>query len=151
MRNAIVILALLTSALLFGCNKDKFTTEPQVKIRDISPSEVFQNSIVRLRASFTDEEGDLDSVYVVYKWYNNNLITRNDTIDYSIDGLGVPVKLREGDIFVDFAYGQVDGYITLGGTPVQKDTSVTFGLILQDKAKNRSEYKESDRIRFRKP
>ena len=151
MRNATVILALLTSALLFGCDKDKFTTEPQVKIRDISPSEVFQGDIVRLRASFTDEEGDLDSVLVVYKWYNDVLVTRKDTFRYSTDNLDVPAKLRQGDLFVELAYGQVDGYIPLGGTPVAKDTSVTLGLVLKDKANNRSEYKESDRIRFRKP
>lgn len=151
MRNAIAILVLLISTLLVGCDKDKFTTEPQVKIRDISPSEVFQNNVVRLRGSFTDEEGDVDSVLVVYKWYNDILVTRKDTFRYSTDNLGVPAKLREGDIFVELAYGQVDGYIPLGGTPVAKDTSVTLGLVLKDKANNRSEYKESDRIRFRKP
>jgi hypothetical protein len=151
MKTASIFVTLLAITILYGCNKDKFTTVPQVKIRDISPGEVFQGNIVRLRGSFTDQEGDLDSVLVVYKWYNDVLVTRKDTFRYSIENLGVPAKLREGDLFVELGYGQVDGYVTLGGTPVAKDTSVTIGLVLKDKEKNRSDYAESDRIRFRKP
>jgi len=149
MRNAIVILVLLTSALFFGCNKDKFTTEPQAKIKDIAPSDVFQGNVIRLRGSFTDENGDLDSVFVVYKWYNNTVATKHDTLRYGIDGLGLPANLREGEVFVELGYGTPVG--SLGGTPVAKDTTAAFGLILLDKAKHRSTYVESDRIRFRKP
>lgn len=151
MKTASILVTLLAITILYGCSKDKFTTIPQVKIRDISPGEVFQGNIVRLRGSFTDQEGDLDSVLVVYKWYNDVLVTRKDTFRYSTENLGVPSKLREGDLFVELAYGQVDGYITLGGTPVAKDTTVTIGLVLKDKALNRSDYAESDRIRFKKP
>lgn len=151
MKTVTAILTLLVIAILYGCDKDKFTTVPQVEIRDISPGEVFQGNIVRLRGSFTDQEGDLDSVLVVYKWYNDVLVTRKDTFRYSTDNLGVPAKLRQGDLFVELAYGQVDGYIPLGGTPVAKDTTVTLGLVLKDKANNRSDYAESDRIRFKKP
>jgi hypothetical protein len=148
MRNAIIILVLLTSALLSGCDKDKFTTEPQVKIKDIAPADVFQGDVIRLRGSFTDENGDIDSVFVVYKWYNDLVAVKHDTLRYGIDGLGIPNNTREGEVFVELGYGTPVG--SLGGTPVQKDTTVTFGLILLDKAKNRSSYAESDRIRFRK-
>ncbi len=149
----LVILTLLLTAIGVACGKDKFTTVPQIKIKSISPGEVVQGDIVSLRAEFTDQEGDVDSVFVVYKWYDGATVTRQfDTLKYSFDGLKIPVNTKEGDVFVEFAYGrQIDGYLTLGGTPVTKDTTAALGLLLKDKKANKSEYKESDKIRFKKP
>lgn len=151
MKTVTTILTLLVITILYGCDKDKFTTVPQVKIKDISPGDAFNGSVIRLETTFTDQEGDLDSVLVIYKWRNGDLVTRLfDTLRNSVGGLGLPPKLRSGEIFVEYAYGTVDPYKQLGGTPVAKDTSVTFGLVVKDKAGNRSDYVESKAIRFRK-
>lgn len=140
---------LVIIVILVACNKDKFTTIPQVKINTISPSEVNNGEIITLKGSYTDEEGDVDSVLVVYKWYNGLTVVKNDTFRYAFDVLGVPDKTRDADIKVTFQYNTANpGPPTLPG--VVKDTTATFGLILIDKKVNRSEYKESLPIRLKK-
>lgn len=138
--------------LLMACGKDKFTTIPQVEIKSISPKTVSQGDIIEFRSKYTDQEGDIDSISVVYRWYDATTFTRSDTFHYLFDQFKVPGKLRDGEIVVTFSYGrQLDGFQLLPGSPVNKDTTSTLGLILTDKAGNKSDYKESDRIRLLKP
>src|SRR5689334_6851471 len=138
--------------VILSCNKDKFTTEPQVKVKSISPNTVFQGDILELKGKFTDDEGDIDSIYIVYKWYNNTTVTRKDTFRYTTAALNLPTKTREGDIFVQFSYGRlINGFSQLPNSPVAKDTTSTLGLLLVDKAGHRSGYSESDKIRLKKP
>ncbi len=140
---------LIALAVLVACNKDKFTTIPQVKIHSISPSDVNNGNIITLKGSYTDDEGDVDSVLVVYKWYNGLTVVKNDTFRYGFNVLGVPDKTREADIKVTFQYNTANpGPPTLPG--VIKDTTATLGLILKDKNENRSDYKESQPIRLKK-
>jgi hypothetical protein len=151
MKTTIAIFALLVLVVTTACNKDKFTTVPQLRITDISPATVVNRNVIRIETKFTDQEGDLDSVLVVFKWYNGGTASRVfDTLRNSVDNLGVPSKLRDGEVFIEYAYGTVDGYLGLPGTPVAKDTTAAFGIVLKDKANNRSEYKETDQIRLLK-
>lgn len=144
------VIALLVFAA--ACNKDKFTTEPQVKIKSISPGTVAQGTLVELKGTFTDDEGDLDSALVIYKWYNGDIVTRKDTIrDYLISNIALPAGTRSGEFVVRFLYGVFGDYPTLPSTPVAKDTTATLGLILVDKQNQRSAYVESERIRLTKP
>ena len=69
-----------------ACNKDKFTTVPQVKIKSITPETVYQGDIIKLAGSFTDEEGDIDTVAIVYKWYNGNTAVLTDTFKRTLSG-----------------------------------------------------------------
>lgn len=154
MKTKLVFFIALFTLSLVACKKDKFTTKPQVKVKSISPGTVNQGNIVSMQSSFTDEEGDIDSVYVVLKWWDGNTVTKLfDTLDYSFDELSVPAKTRDGDVFVKFIYGvSQPPYVTMPLSPVSsKDTSCSIGLVLIDKAKNRSEYAESDKIRLIKP
>lgn len=144
-----VILALSALIFIVACNKDKFTTIPQVKVNAISPTEVHNGEIITLKGEFTDDEGDVDSVLVVYKWYNGVAVVKNDTFRYNFASIGVPDKTREADIKITFQYNTANpGPPTLPG--VLKDTTATLGLILKDKKENRSEYKESNPIRLKK-
>ena len=95
---------LLISALVIflACNKDKFTTIPQVSIKSISPSTVFNGDIITMKGKFTDQEGDLDSALIVYKWYNGATVVKKDTFRYSFTNFDLPPKTRQGDISVDF-------------------------------------------------
>lgn len=135
---------------IMACQKDKFTTTPQVDLKSITPNSVVIGDIIRLKGTFTDKEGDVDSAYIVYKWYNGNTVVKNDTFRYNLPALGVPAATKDGDIQVEFSYGRfLSGYVQLNS--VTKDTTSTIGLILVDKQKNRSEYKESKQIRLIKP
>ena len=139
-------------SVLFACSKDKFTSEPKVEIRSIQPATVYNGNVIRLLGSYTDEEGDIDSVYIVYKWYNSTTATRIDTLmRFPTGRLGIPAQLRKSDIAVEFEYNTYNqsNLLTLPG--VTKDTSATLGLILIDKTRKRSNYAESNKIRLKKP
>jgi uncharacterized protein YodC (DUF2158 family) len=150
MRNIFILLSALFIVIV-ACNKDKFTTEPQIKIKSIGPTTVVQGNLVQVKGSFTDEEGDLDSALIVYKWYNGATVTRKDTIrDYLLSSIPMPAGTRSADFTISFLYGIFGDYPTLPATPVSKDTTATLGLIFVDKANHRSNYAESEKIRLKK-
>lgn len=144
------ILFVIAAALIFAaCEKDKFTTIPQVKAKSISPGTVIPGNIIKFTASFTDEEGDIDTVFVVYRWYDNATIRKVDTFKYNLASFNLPPKVRDGDLIVQYAYGNpTQGFETLGA--VSRDTTATLGIFVADKLGNRSELAESDRIRLLK-
>lgn len=147
-----LLLILVLTVIVMACNKDKFTTEPIVTVKSISPGTVNNGDVITLNSKYTDDEGDLDSVYVVYKWYNGTTIVRNDTFRYDFGMLNLPSKLREADMNVVFEYNTNNNpdLVPLPGVSL-RDTSATFGLVLIDKAKHRSNYAESEKIRLKKP
>ena len=147
-----LLLILVLTLIVMACNKDKFTTEPKVTVKSISPGIVNNGDVITLKSNYTDDEGDLDSVYVVYKWYNGTAVVRNDTFRYDFGMLNIPSKLREADMNVVFEYNTNNNpdLVPLPGVSL-RDTSATFGLVLIDKAKHRSNYAESEKIRLKKP
>lgn len=150
MKRSVYFIFLLT--ILFACSKDKFTSEPKVEIRSIQPATVYNGNVIRLLGSYTDEEGDIDSVYIVYKWFNSSTATRIDTLmRFPTGRLGIPAQLRKSDIAVEFEYNTYNqtNMLTLPG--VTRDTTASFGLILIDKTRKRSNYVESNKIRLKKP
>ncbi len=134
-----------------ACNKDKFTTVPQVSIKSITPSTVNNGNIISMKGSYTDLEGDLDSVFVVYKWYNGVLVTKKDTFRYAYSNLNLPPKTKQADISIDFEYNTNNSGVFISLQGVSRDTTATLGLILLDELKNRSTYAESKPIRLIKP
>jgi hypothetical protein len=113
---------------------------------------VLSGNVIKLLASYTDQEGDLDSIYIVYKWFNAVGSTRTDTLQrYPISRLGLPGSLRKADIQLEFEYNTYNqpDLVTLPG--VLRDTTASFGLVLIDKTRKRSNYSESARIRLRRP
>jgi len=144
-----LLITLLIVAI--SCNKDKFTTIPQISIESISPSTADNGNIITVKGKYTDEEGDVDSALIIYKWYNGATVVRKDTFRYSFASFGLP-PTRKADVSVDFQYNtsNPNGYVTLPGASL-RDTTGTLGIILVDKAKNRSNYAESKPIRLKKP
>lgn len=141
---------LVIAIVAVACNKDKFTTVPQVSVKSISPTSVNSGNVITLKSEYTDDEGDIDSILVVYKWYNGATVVRKDTFRFSAPDLGVPEKTRQADINVVYEYNTNNtGGAFLPG--VTKDTTATLGLVVKDKKANRSEYSESEKIRLKKP
>jgi hypothetical protein len=147
-----LLLAVVCLFLVTACNKDKFKTEPQVDIKSISPGTVFSGNVISMKGKYTDDEGDLDSFLLVYKWYNNITIVRNDTFRFSFAGLNLPDKTREADLEVLLEYNtqNQNNMISLSGVST-RDTTASFGVILKDKAGHRSNYAEWAKIRLKKP
>ena len=151
MRNKILFIAVILFVLA-ACGKDKFKTEPQIEIKSISPSTVFSGDIISMKGKYTDDEGDLDTVFIVYKWYNGTTIVRADTARYPASLLRLPENTRESDVIMNFEYNTSRFQNTMVSLPgVPRDTTAAFGMILKDKAGHRSVYSESDQIRLKKP
>ena len=145
------LLPALLLVFILSCNKDKFKTEPQVEVKSISPGTVFNGDVINMKGKYTDDEGDLDSIFVVYKWYNGVAVVKADTFRYTFASLNLPVKTRQADIEVTFEYNTNNQNLrTLPGVSI-RDTTATLGLILKDKAGHRSNYDESGKIRLKKP
>lgn len=150
MKNKLAPLFLLT-LFLVACDKDKFKTEPQVEINSIAPDNVNDGDVITVRGSFTDDEGDLDSILIVYKWYNGATVVKpstGDTLRYTLEAMNLPDKTRQADLSVQYEFGtlNIDGMAKLPS--VSRDTTATLGIILKDKAGNRSNYSESEKIRL---
>ncbi len=135
-----------------GCQKDEYTTTPQVSIKSISPSVAISGSVIEVDGSYTDLEGDIDSALIVYKWYNGTTAVRRDTFRFDFSQLGMPAGVQRAELSLQFEYN-TNNYPDLTKLPgvSQRDTTAAFGLVLIDKAKNRSNYTESPTIRLKKP
>ncbi|MGQ0739906.1 MAG: hypothetical protein ACT4OJ_12680 [Bacteroidota bacterium] len=160
MKYSLLLIAVLAVAVL-ACNKDKFKTEPQVEVKSISPTSIVRSDVFTIKAEYTDDEGDLDSILLVYKWYNGNTPVRppnaanpNDTIRFSFASLSLPAKTREADMQIQYEYQTnnllAQGILSFTNVPSIRDTTATFGLILKDKAGHRSNYSESEKVRLQK-
>lgn len=156
-----LLLIVVIAAVITACNKDKFKTEPQVELKSISPTAIFRSDVFTIKAEYTDEEGDLDSVLIVYKWYNGNTAVRppnntnpNDTIRLSFASLSLPAKTREAEMQIQYEYQTSNllsqGILSFTNVPTIRDTTASFGLILKDKAGHRSNYSESEKVRLQK-
>lgn len=135
-----------------GCQKDNFTTIPQVSVKSISPSTVLSGSIIEVNGSYSDLEGDIDSALIVYKWYNGTSAVRKDTFRFGFIQLGMPTGVQKADLILRFEYN-TNNYPDLAKLPgvSQRDTTAAFGVLLIDKAMNRSNYAESPTVRLKKP
>jgi len=81
-------LLLLASVLivLFACNKDKYQSTPQIKIKSVSSDIVPLGSGLEVVLSFTDKEGDVDDSVFVRKVRLNQKVANTlfDTLKYKI-------------------------------------------------------------------
>ncbi|HEU0065217.1 MAG TPA: hypothetical protein VFQ58_09305 [Flavisolibacter sp.] len=148
------IIIYVTLLLFFvSCNKSKFKTQPQVQITSFGPSEVNIGQLFKLKAKVTDKEGDAqDSVILVGKLYNpsNNFLLRTDPLPFSIANFGVPSN-QEIEIEVDFDYGQiVNGTIQISTDRQDVDRAYSIGIIVKDKAGNKSDFVETNKIILKK-
>ena len=138
---------LFTIAVLFfgGCKKDKFTTEPQIKYKSISPTSV---SVVSggadpvLTIHVTDAEGDVgittkDTAFI----YMKNLLT-NDFDSLPFPDLQTAAKSNfEAD--VDITTTKVFKCRSLPGGQLHTDT-LYFEIYIKDFAKNKSNVIRTD-------
>ena len=150
-----IMALLLFSFVLFSlaCNKDKYTTEPQVKFKTISPDVVDRGEIITFTSTFYDDEGDIDQIYIVHKWYSGSTATFIDTLkNNSYAATTAPEDARTGEISMVAEYQtQNTGQKTFPWSPINRDTVATLGIILIDKAGHRSNYAESDKFVLKKP
>lgn len=139
----LVLLASVSALIVVACSKEKYTTEPQIKFKSVSPSEAEKGDIISFTCSFTDEEGDIqDSIIFVVKRFAT--IPTIDSFALKLNPDVIP-EGRLGDIQIQFRYGEIDpNYVFLNQEST--DTPVSFGMMITDRAGHRSNWVESSQI-----
>jgi len=137
-------LSLLVSllVLLFACNKDKFQSTPQIKIKSTSGSIIAKGSgELTVVLSYTDKEGDVDDSVYVRKIRTNQRVaaeTYRDTLGYAIPEF--PAH-STGDISVTLDNTALVSAVKIvnlpNGTP--EPDSLTIWFKVKDKAGHMSD------------
>lgn len=145
------ILLIATLAFtLASCDKDKFETVPKVEITSFGPSEVVKGNLIKLFATVTDKEGDVqDSVVVARKIFNGNTLLTVDTVRSNLEALNVPSR-QTIEIEITYLYGELRPELAPIQNGVNVDRNYALGIYVKDKAGNRSQYVESDKIVLKK-
>lgn len=144
-----VTLCVVMALALVACRKDKFKSEPQVEIKSLGPDVVQKGQLFTLRAEVTDKEGDLqDSVLLVRKRFAGNVQLTVDTLRYNLFDFNFPDK-QTIEVSAIFSYGElIDGAIF--ANLESQDRQFAVGMIVRDKAGNRSNYAESNKITLKR-
>jgi hypothetical protein len=138
MRAKLLILCLITSAAL-ACNKDSYTTQPQLTFKGVDHPIIAPNSTIEFQLNYTDKEGDIQSHIWVQKLTRNcpaSNFTETDSIPPNVP----TQKNAKGEIDLDYAYGTIPGYESIQEPQCQgqNDTCV-FRFALTDLAGHTSD------------
>ena len=145
MKTKLLIVALIALCLT-ACQKDKFTTKPQLTFKSLNTQQLAPNQIIRFTLHYTDREGDIQDTLFVQKLTQNCELSNFEAF-YPIP-TDVPEQNNgEGDILVTYAYGIGLGYpgIKEPACPGQNDTCV-FRFSLGDVEGNTSDTITSPQI-----
>ena len=138
---------ILTGIICFflaSCNKDKFSTRPQLTFKSVNTEVVSKPSIFKMTLSFTDAEGDIEDSLFIFK------VTRNcpqSDIDLKYKIPPFPLKKNlQGDIEVTYAYGTLSAPAIPGPLCSGVNDTCIFRFVLRDKALNKSDTVNSPTI-----
>jgi hypothetical protein len=133
----LVIALTAVLVLLMACSKDKFQTKPSLEVKSANKSlDVGENFSASL--TFTDKEGDVDSVIYIIRERINNGGKRTVSDDYTVPEFP---NISKGDIQVtlDYYLQLTQGFtaIVLGG--VRQADTMNIKFVLKDRANNLSD------------
>ena len=143
----IALIALILFAVV-ACNKDKFNTKPQIEISSYNTKVVGPNGNIIIQLKYTDKEGDLDNGTFVY-------------IPVRANRRKVPPSSKSYDS-VSYTIPQYpsnpDGYLQLNlpwssqhQDYILENDSIYFRFVVVDRAGNKSDTVNSDRVVFLQP
>jgi len=137
MRNTILFSIFIL--FLFSCNKDKFTTAPQLKYKSVNTKALHRGETLRFTLSFTDAEGDLTDKIFIQKIVKvcaaSNFVDSAHNLPQFPSG-----KNQTGDIVVTYSYNDVNPQCA------PKNDTAIFKFVLRDKAQHLSDTAVSDPI-----
>lgn len=147
-----VFIVAVFAFVLAACGKDKYESKPTVQIESFGPEVVTFGSIMRLVATVTDAEGDLqDSVTFVRNRYEGNLLIQSDSsVGTNLQRLNVPNR-RKVELEFLLPYGREAGNIQqFQNTERGIDRQFSISVIVYDKAGNKSDPVESNKVTLKK-
>lgn len=133
-------LVLAIPVMFYACNKDTYTTKPQISIKSLSSTNLSQGEVLTITLSFTDAEGDIQDTLFVQKFSRTcpstpgvQFLSKNKVPDFT------PTSNLKGTLEIGYAYNaNIQGYSTISGCGTKNDTAY-FKFWLKDKAKNVSD------------
>src|SRR6476660_9600753 len=106
MKTTWVLLFFASAAFLVACNKDKFQTKPQLKLKSVSPDVVPFNSAIRFRIGFTDKEGDVQDSFFVRKVRLNKKVVPTNLDSFWVQIPDFP-NTDQGEFVLDLNYQSI--------------------------------------------
>ncbi len=144
------LLIIIISIAIVSCGKDKFTTNPQISFKSVSPnalrSDVANGSQVtpKLIIHMTDAEGDVgfipgkDTGFIFIKTLLNN----RDTVFHMPDIRSVVTKNFQGDLIIEPPFVK-------SSRPAPKVDTLFYEIYVMDFAKHKSNtIRTSDPVLF---
>src|ERR1051326_8093839 len=98
-----ILLTVLGIVFLTACNKDKYTTNPQLKYKEVNTKTLNRNQLLIFKLEVTDAEGDIQDTIWVQKTVKN-CPNGNFTEKYKIPNF-TGTKNLKGEIQVCYGYG----------------------------------------------
>ena len=142
-----LISLLMIALVFFGCEKDKFTTKPQLKFRSVNATNVSGNQVIQMKFELTDKEGDF-SPFLGIKKTVLGCATSNftDSSSLTIPEEFIKTKGTEGELVITLdRNNRGTNSCLLPGNIVRPDTTV-FSFWTRDKAGNKSDTAYSSQI-----
>jgi hypothetical protein len=121
--------------LLAGCNKDKFGTDPTLKLKSVNTKELRSGQLLQITLSFTDKLGGVGDTLYIEKYVPycaGSSFSQLNTI-----GSFPATTNQKGDLIVTFGYN-ADPYQNISPQCQQNDTAI-FRFVLKDPLKHASD------------
>ena len=130
--------------LLISCNKDKYTTKPQLTYKSANKTVFRSGDVIQFTLTFTDAEGDLEDSLYVEKFEPKCVNSRFKQL-YKIPTFPTS-KNQSGEITVTYGYNVSNLPPILGPQCLNRNDTCVFKFVLKDKAQNKSDTAISETI-----
>lgn len=143
----IIILAVVF--VLVSCEKDKFTTIPQLKYKSANANVISGTQVLEMRLQLTDKEGDFSEFMAIRKTVKGCATSNfTDSSLFSIPNDFIDAKQTEGELVITLdQVRRGSNSCFLPGGLVRPDTTI-FSFWTRDKAGNVSDTAYSEEIIF---
>ena len=138
----IFVFCVLTLAII-ACNKDKVESQPHLKFKSFNNDVVALNESLRVTLDFTDQEGDLDSVFVTRERLNKR--SGPSYVEFPYGSIPEFGKQNRGELQLDFNVGQDIAFnlpaISIPGSnpPANEPDTLQLRFYVKDKAGHTSD------------
>ncbi|MBL7737702.1 MAG: hypothetical protein JNK14_00660 [Chitinophagaceae bacterium] len=142
-----IISILLVSLIVISCEKDKFTTKPQLKYLSENTTNIAGEQLLIMRLDMTDKEGDFSSFLAIKKTVKGCPTSNyTDSTLFAIPGEFIDTKQTRGELVItlDKIKRGTNTCFQPGGL-VRPDTTI-FSFWTRDKAGNVSDTAYSQEI-----
>lgn len=141
MRNTILI-ALVCFAFS-GCKKDPYSSTPSLKYKSINVKTLVPNQVIKFTLSFTDLEGDLDSIFI--QKVNPSCAQSGTTEKLFLGDAIVKLGSKSDDLLISYGY-RVDGYPFIGEPKCDFNDTCYFRFSLTDKGNHHSDTVQTEKF-----